>query len=257
MTEQKREGLIIRLQIKDERGRVVGEVDAVSLKGLLSLAHDEELRSVRTRIVELPSAQNGQRAVIKAFVRTKRGVFSGTGDATPENVNPEVSGHTIRIAESRAIARALRLAVNIGEVAIEELGSLASRSSTAPQGDRANGSGWRKHREATGQAPLDEARVPDRFRGRDDRPTEVAEGDKRAMSGEQRKLLYRLAFSLGETRESSTTRVLTALGVERLEWATRGMASKAIDALKAEVAKHRANGNGRSNGHSSGAQRHG
>ncbi len=257
MTEQKREGLIVRLHIKDERGRVVGEVEAVSLKGLLSLAHDEELRSVRTRIVELPSAQNGQRAVIRAFVRTKRGVFSGTGDATPENVNPEVSGHTIRIAESRAVARALRLAVNIGEVAIEELGSLASRSSPAPQGDRANGSGWRKHREATGQAPLDETRAPERLRGRDDRPTEIAEGDKRAMSGEQRKLLYRLAFSLGETRESSTARVLAALGVERLEWATRGMASKAIDALKAEVAKHRANGNGRSNGHSNGAASHG
>lgn len=257
MTEQKRDGLIIRLQIKDERGRVVGEVEAVSLKGLLSLAHDEELRTVRTGIVELPSAQNGQRAVIKAFVRTKRGVFSGTGDATPENVNPEVSGHTIRVAESRAIARALRLAVNIGEVAIEELGSLASRPSSAPQGDRANGSGWRKHRETTGQAPLDETRAPERFRGRDDRPTEAAEGDQRAMSGEQRKLLYRLAFSLGETRESSTACVLTALGVERLEWATRGMASRAIDALKVEVAKHRANRNGRSNGHSNGAASHG
>lgn len=252
-----REGLIIRLQLKDERGRVVGEVDAVSLKGLLSLAHDEELRSVRTRIIELPSAQNGQRAVIKAFVRTKRGVFSGTGDATPENVNPEVSGHTIRVAESRAIARALRLAVNIGEVAIEELGLPVSRASSAPQRDRANGAGWRRHREASGQPSLDDARPPERFRGRDDRPTEVAEGDNRAMSGEQRKFLYRLAFNLGETRESSTARVLSVLGVERLEWATRGMASKAIDALKEEVARHHLNGNGRTNGHSNGAASHG
>jgi hypothetical protein len=102
---------------------------------------------------------------------------------------------------------------------------------------------------------LDDGRAPERFRGRDDQPTEVAEGDKRAMSGEQRKLLYRLAFSLGETRESSTTRVLEALGVERLEWATRGMASKAIDALKAEAARQRSNG--RSNGHSNGAASHG
>ena len=77
------------------------------------------------------------------------------------------------------------------------------------------------------------------------------------MSGEQRKLLYRLAFTLGETRESSTARVLAALGVERLEWATRAMASRAIEALKAEVARSRVNGNGRTNGHSNGAASHG
>ena len=127
MTEQRKEGLIVRIQVKDERGRIVGEVDAVSLKGLLSIAHDEELKSVRTRIVELPTSANGQRAVVRAVVRTKRGIFTGTGDATPENVNPEVVGHIIRVAESRAIARALRLAVNIGEVAIEELGARTVR----------------------------------------------------------------------------------------------------------------------------------
>ena len=123
MNYSKRDSLIVRIQVKDDRGRVIGEVDAVSLKGLLSLAHDEELRSVRTRIVELPSAANGQRAIVRAAVRTKRGLFMATGDATPENVNHEVSGHIIRVAESRAIARAFRLAVNIGEVSVEELGA--------------------------------------------------------------------------------------------------------------------------------------
>jgi len=252
MTASKRDGLIVRIQVKDERGRVVGEMDAVSLKGLLSLAHDEELRSIRTRIVELPTSTNGQRAVVRALVRTKRGVFTGTGDATPDNVNHEVSGHIIRVAESRAIARALRLAVNIGEVAIEELGARVARVGTMEQ--RATGSGFRafqeeRQRQASNATPATDR--PERFRGRDDRPTEVAEGDKRAMSGEQKKLLYRLAFNLGETRESSTGRVLQALGVERLEWATRRMASQAIDALKAEVAKRRANG------HENGVPSHG
>jgi hypothetical protein len=74
------------------------------------------------------------------------------------------------------------------------------------------------------------------------------------MSGEQRKYLYRLAFQLGESKESSTPRVLAALGVERLEWATRAMASKAIDALKVEVAKTRSNGH--ANGQN-GASSHG
>jgi hypothetical protein len=247
MSPSKREGLIVRIQVKDERGRVIGEVDAVSLKGLLSLAHDEELRSVRTRIVELPTSANGQRAVVKATVRTKRGAFTGTGDATPDNVNHEVSGHIIRVAESRAIARALRIAVNIGEVAIEELGARTVR--VGKSGRDVNGAGFRAFREenADRQADVPEGNRPERFRGRDDKPTEVAEGDKRAMSSEQRKYLYRLAFQLGETKESSTGRVLEALGVQRLEWATRAMASKAIDALKTEVAK------ARSNGHENGA----
>jgi hypothetical protein len=255
MTASKREGLIVRIQVKDERGRVIGEVDAVSLKGLLSLAHDEELRSIRTRLVELPSATNGQRAVVRALVRTKRGLFTGTGDATPENVNPEVAGHIIRVAESRAIARALRLAVNIGEVAIEELGARVVRLGTTER--PANGSGFNAFRERSPDAaPLaaPDAGRPERFRGRDDRPTEAAAGDRRAMSGEQRKYLYRLAFQLGESKESSTPRVLAALGVERLEWATRAMASKAIDVLKAEVGKTRSNGH--TNGQN-GASSHG
>ena len=244
MTASKRE-LVVRIQVKDDRGRVIGEVDTVSLKGLLSLAHDEELRSVRTRIVELPTSANGQRAVVRAIVRTKRGLFTATGDATPENVNHEVSGHIIRVAESRAIARAFRLAVNIGEVAIEELGAAAPAARTG----NANGAGFRKFQESRqADAPRENGR-PERFRGRDDRPTEVADGDKRAMSSEQRKYLYRLAFQLGETKESSTGRVLQALGVERLEWATRRMASQAIDALKAEVARKRNGGAENGAGH--------
>jgi hypothetical protein len=52
------------------------------------------------------------------------------------------------------------------------------------------------------------------------------------MSEEQRKLCFRLAFDLGETRETARARVLKALGVERLEWATRVDGSRAIDVLK-------------------------
>ena len=75
-----------------------------------------------------------------------------------------------------------------------------------------------------------------RFRGRDERPTEARQGDNRAMTDAQRKALFRLAYGLGE-RDSALDRVLGALGVDRLEWATRVQASRAIDALKAETGK--------------------
>ncbi len=240
---QRRDGFVVKIKVKDETGKVVGETEAVSFKGLLSLAHDEGLRSVRTELVELPSEENGKTAVVRATVRTNRGRFTGIGDANPGNVNRRIAPHAIRMAETRAVARALRLAVNIGEVAIEELADDFAVGSVAAALDRPEprrGNGERTARDA------EDSRVPEPFRGRDDRPTEAAPDDRRAMTEAQRKLLFRLAFDLGENRDSARDRVLSALAVERFEHATRVDASHAIETLaKAANAKK---GNGKGNG---------
>jgi hypothetical protein len=60
--------------------------------------------------------------VVQAEVETGKGVFAGIGDAAPSNVNRMIVPHLIRMAETRAKARALRDAVNIGVTAVEELG---------------------------------------------------------------------------------------------------------------------------------------
>jgi hypothetical protein len=234
MAIQRRDGLVVRIQIKDEQGHVVGEVDAVAFKGLLSLAHEEGLLGVKTRIIELPSEANGGTAVVLSRVKTRKGTFTGIGDANPKNVNRRIAPHVIRMAETRATARALRLAVNIGEVAIEELGddvTIARASAPAPE----------PAKEAP--RPADPS-APERWRGRDRRPTEADPSDRRAISAEQQKLVFRLCFDLGESRETVRARALKALGVERMEWATRVDGSRAIDALRAELARSR-------NGHSS------
>ena len=101
---QRKDGLVVRIQIKDEQGRVVGETDAVTFKGLLSLAHEDGLKSVRTKIVQLPTEENGRTAVVQARVRTGRGSFTGTGDANPGNVYRRIAPHLIRMAETRATA---------------------------------------------------------------------------------------------------------------------------------------------------------
>jgi hypothetical protein len=90
--------------------------------GLLEEAHSRGLRSIETDLLQVPDAGNGDVAIVRAVVRTEDGKFTGIGDASPENVNRNIAPHVIRMAETRAKARALRDAINVGVTAFEELG---------------------------------------------------------------------------------------------------------------------------------------
>ena len=57
--------------------------------------------------------------------------FIGYGDADPSNVSPLVHGAEMRIAETRAVNRALRKAYGIGICSVEEIGSVATQSGPA------------------------------------------------------------------------------------------------------------------------------
>ena len=90
--------------------------------GLLEEAHNRGLRSIETDLVQVPTKENGEVAIVKAVIRTEEGKFAGIGDASPQNVNRAIAPHLIRMAETRAKARALRDAINVGVTAFEELG---------------------------------------------------------------------------------------------------------------------------------------
>jgi hypothetical protein len=72
--------------------------------------------------------------------------FVGFGDADPSNVSPLVRGAEMRVAETRAVNRALRKAYGIGICSVEELGTHSrTREPTGVQKrppQPANGNGW-------------------------------------------------------------------------------------------------------------------
>lgn len=95
----------------------------VTYEGLLDLAHQMKLKSIKTEIIQLPTTENNQRCIMKAIAITEEGKeFEGYGDADTANVNSMIAKHLIRMAETRAKARALRDLTNVGMTALEELG---------------------------------------------------------------------------------------------------------------------------------------
>src|SRR5829696_7303372 len=108
--------------------------------GLLEEAHNRGLRSIETELLQVPGKENGDVAIVKAVIRTEEGKFAGIGDASPQNVNRAIAPHLIRMAETRAKARALRDAVNVGVTALEEI------DDSEPQGEGAG-----RQRAAQGQ----------------------------------------------------------------------------------------------------------
>ena len=104
--------------------------------GLLGLAARRHCCGVHIEAVEEFCKQTSYCWTFKAVVyksQTCKG-FVGYGDADPSNVSPLVRGAEMRVAETRAVNRALRKAYGIGICSVEELGSPAeSRQSPQPK----------------------------------------------------------------------------------------------------------------------------
>jgi hypothetical protein len=93
----------------------------VTYEGLLDEAHRQGLESIKVDIVQLPSEENNMTAVCRAVAKAGDKTFSDFGDASPVSVGQNLVPHILRMASTRAKARALRDMTNIGITAIEEL----------------------------------------------------------------------------------------------------------------------------------------
>src|SRR6266478_1530560 len=108
----------------------------VTHSGLIRLASRRRCDGISTTLQQRFSDPAANRWVFRATVYKSPGSkgFVGYGDADPSNVSTLMSGAEMRIAETRAVNRALRKAYGIGLCSVEELGSL-SRNSSPPSGN--------------------------------------------------------------------------------------------------------------------------
>lgn len=99
----------------------------VTHAGLLGLAQRMHCAGIRVQQVREFCEPTVCRWVFKATVYRRRSSkgFVGYGDADPSNVSSLVRGAELRVAETRAVNRALRKAYGIGLCSVEELGLLS------------------------------------------------------------------------------------------------------------------------------------
>ena len=110
----------------------------VTHAGLLRLAERTRCSGIRVQKVREFCDPAAGRWVFKATVYKCPGSkgFVGYGDADPSNVSSLVHGAEMRVAETRAVNRALRKAYGIGLCSVEELGSFSpptERSQVTPR----------------------------------------------------------------------------------------------------------------------------
>jgi hypothetical protein len=144
--------LTMALRLSVSRGEVLF-IDGkwyVTHAGLLRIALRQRCCGIRTVLQERQSDPIAGRWIFKATVcksPRSRG-FVGYGDADPSNVSSLVHGAEMRVAETRAVNRALRKAYGIGLCSVEELGSASKTNSPAPSDQRstsANGNNNNGH----------------------------------------------------------------------------------------------------------------
>jgi hypothetical protein len=107
----------------------------VTHAGLLRMAKRNRCTGMRVQFIRELSDTAARRFAFEATVFKSKSCkgFVGYGDADPSNVSPLVHGAEMRVAETRAVNRALRKAYGIGICSVEEVGSFAGQPASRPE----------------------------------------------------------------------------------------------------------------------------
>lgn len=195
--------------------------DGLAYADLLARAHGDGLKSVATRILLQPCEANGRLCIVKAAVETEHGHFEGIGDADPTSVEERFIPHLIRVAETRAKARALRDAVNAGISSFEELDGVRQSVSGGSPG--------------SGAPAATSRREPPRRNGSSRSAAPRGNGSGNGQDGQmteaQRRYLFRLLAGRGYQGKAAEDYLYAELDVRALTQVTRKQASELIDEL--------------------------
>ena len=105
--------------------------------GVLDMATQAGLQSLKTRIVQIPTAENGHLAVVMARAEFKDGrVFEDVGDCSPQSTTPQLATAALRLASTRSKGRVLRDAMNVGEELADMADAPAPARGQQPRQDR-------------------------------------------------------------------------------------------------------------------------
>jgi hypothetical protein len=147
-----REALIRLREIATQHDFSVGAGDLIYLHngwyvthtGLIGLARRKRCSGIHVEAVDSLCDSAASRFVLKATVYPSKNSsgFVGYGDADPSNVSSLVRGAEMRVAETRAVNRALRKAYGIGLCSVEEIGTDSNQiEKFPPQESNGNGNG--------------------------------------------------------------------------------------------------------------------
>jgi hypothetical protein len=181
--------------------------------GLLDLAHRVGLVGIQTELIQSPvgphytaivHARASKLVPADGSTPDRIETYDGLGDANEANTNRVISVHQIRLAETRAKARALRDLTNVGVTALEELGGQVV---DAPQSQS------RVVRDAPEVPDHTEAPALPQSSGRF-----APEGADEPVSAKQKWLILKLTNERGITIDPAT-------------WSTKASAKRVIDGL--------------------------
>jgi len=147
-----REALTRLREITTQHDFSVGAGDLIYLNngwyvthtGLIGLARRKRCTGIHVEAVDSLCDSGASRFVLKATVFPSKGSsgFVGYGDADPSNVSSLARGAEMRVAETRAVNRALRKAYGIGICSVEEIGTVRGTDERfPPQNTNGNGNG--------------------------------------------------------------------------------------------------------------------
>src|SRR5271167_1030327 len=141
-TNLSREALTRLREIATQHDLSVGAGDLIYLNngwyvthtGLIGLARRKRCSGIHVEAIDSLCDSAANRFVLKATVFPSKGSsgFVGYGDADPSNVSSLVRGAEMRVAETRAVNRALRKAYGIGICSVEEIGTISTNAEKVP-----------------------------------------------------------------------------------------------------------------------------